>query len=280
MLETIKLQTVEVFNTVVALLPTFAGALALLLLGWILARFLKLLTIRLTGSFNNLLARRFYGSTLEFARLSPSLQRILSSVVFWATNIVFVAVAVRVAGFTGAAVWLERVVVYLPSLIGGGLIIVGGVVVGGVTRKFINHAALAAEIDNAELLARFSQFTFVIVGLVIGLGQIGVDVTLLILLFGIVLAAILTGFSLAFGLGAKSMVENLIANQHMKLMIKPGQQIVCGSVQGRVLEFTPTCVVLETIEGRTLIPAKLCMDQTLDIIITEVKDEHNKSIQP
>jgi len=280
MLETIKLQTVEVFNTVAALLPSFAGALALLLLGWILARFLRLLTIRLTGSLNNVLARRFYGSTLEFARLSPSLQRILGSVVFWATNVVFVAVAVRVAGFTGAAVWLERVVVYLPSLIGGGLIIVGGVVVGGVTRKFINHAALAAEIDNPELLARFSQFTFIVVGLVIGLGQIGVDVTLLILLFGIVLAAILTGFSLAFGLGAKSMVENLIANQHIKLMIKPGQQIVCGAVQGRVLEFTSTCVVLETCHGRTLIPAKSCMEQTLDIIIAEVKDEHNKSIQP
>jgi len=179
------------------------------------------------------------------------------------------------SGITGAAAWLERLVVYLPSLLAGGLIIVGGIIVGGVARKFVTHGAGAANIENPVLLGQLSQFIFVIVGLVIGLGQVGVDVTLLVLLFGIVLAAILIGFALAFGLGAKVLVENLIANHHIKQMIRPGQQIACGSKQGRVLEFTATGVVLETSEGRTMMPAKFCMDQCLDVLVKEVKDDQD-----
>lgn len=275
MLDTIKLETMNVINSIITLIPAFAGALVLLLCGWLLARFLRLMTTRLARSFNNLLSRRFYGTSLEFASISPFLQHTLGVIVFWATMLVFVAVAIRLIGFTGAAVWLERLVVYLPSLLAGGLIIVGGIIIGGVARKFITHAATAANIENPALLGQLSQFTFIIVGLVIGLGQLGVDVTLLVLLFGIVLAAILTGFALAFGLGARSLVENLIANQHIKQMIKPGQQVACGSKQGRVLEFTATGVVIETDDGRSLIPAKLCLDQCLDIIDKGAKDEQD-----
>lgn len=273
MLDAIEHETRNVIHTVIALLPDIAGALLLLLVGWLLARFLRMLTTRLIRSLNQLLAGRFSGTHLEFARIPAYMQELLASVVYWVTVLVFVAVAIRVIGFTGAALWLEKLVGYLPALLAGGLIIVGSIIVGSFTRKLVTHAAAAANIDQPQLLGQVSQFGFIVVGLVIGLGQIGVDVSFLIMLFGIVLTALLTAFALAFGLGARSLVENLIATQHIKHIIKPGQQVRCGALTGRVLEFTATAVMLETEDGQTLMPAKLCMEQSISVIIHEVNDE-------
>ena len=273
MLETVKQEATNVLTTVIALLPDILGALIMLLIGWLLARFLRMVTTRLTRTLNTLLAGRFHGTSFEFARISPATQQLLGAIVFWATMLVFVAVAVRLIGFTGVASWLERLVVYLPSLFAGGLIIICGVIIGSATRKLITHTAAAADIPQPQLLGQVSQASFIVVGLVIGLGQIGVDVTFLIMLFGIVLAAVLAAFSLAFGLGARPLVENLIAMRHLKQLIKPGQQVSCGSLEGRVLEFTATGVLLEASNGRTLLPAKFCMEQSLSIISIEVSDD-------
>lgn len=274
MLDTIKQEITNVFTTVIALLPDLVGALVLLLIGWMLARFLRLVTTRLTHSLNNILAGRFYGTNLEVARIPPSAQQLLGTVVYWATIFIFVIISVRLIGFTGAAGWLEKLLIYLPSLLAGGLIIIGGIILGSVTRRLVTHAAATANIAQPQLLGHVSQFSFIIVGFVIGLSQIGVDVTFFIILFGITLAAVLAGFSLAFGLGARSLVENLIANIHLKQMIKPGQIVATGAIRGRVLEFTATGVILETSEGRSLLPAKFCMDQSLNVVIHEAHDEY------
>ncbi|MEX1665204.1 mechanosensitive ion channel family protein [Zhongshania arctica] len=272
MLEIFEQEATNVITTVITLLPDLLGAVLMLLLGWLLARFLRMAITRLARAFNTLVAGRFYGTNSEFARIPTTVQQLLGATVFWATILVFVAVSVRLMGFDGVAHWLERLVVYLPSLLSGGLIIIAGAIIGSASRKLITHAAETADIARPELLGQSSQVAFIVVGLIIGLGQIGVDVTFLIMLFGIVLATVLAGFSLAFGLGAKPLVENLIANQHLKLLVKPGQQVACGSLHGRVLEFTATGVLLETEHGRTLLPAKLFMEQSLSLITSEKKD--------
>ena len=81
------------------------------------------------------------------------------------------------------------------------------------------------------------------------------------------------GFALAFGLGARVMVQNLIAVRHLKQLISPGQIVEVGADRGRILEFSSTGLVLETAEGRKLIPASLCMEQAFSVITRELHDE-------
>src|SRR5690606_13438425 len=105
------------------------------------------------------------------------------------------------------------------------------------------------------------------------LGQVGVDVSFLVILFGIALAAVLAGFSLAFGLGARPLVENLIAVRHLKLFVRSGQLVEVAGHRGRILEFTATGVVLETPEGRKLLPARLCMEEAFSVVGGERADD-------
>jgi Mechanosensitive ion channel, conserved TM helix len=273
MLESLKQEVTNAMTSVVQQLPDILGALVMLFLGWLLARFLRMAVIHLIRVLNTLFAGRFSGTILEFARIPSAAQALLGVVVFWATLFVFATVAVRLTGFTAVASWLEQLVVYLPSLIAGGLIIILGVIMGSAMRKVVIHAAAAADISQPQFLGQVTQASLIIVSLVIGLAQMGIDVTFLTLLFGIILGTLLTGFALAFGLGARPLVENLIANQHLKQSIKLGEQVSCGSLHGRVLEFTATGVLLETSHGRAMLPAKLYMEQSFSVSHHDLADE-------
>src|SRR5690606_5854325 len=159
---------------------------------------------------------RSHGSNLHVVRISSATEKLLGFVVFWATILMFITIAVRLVGFAAAAAWLDRLVVYLPSLVAGGLIIISGYLLGTVARHLVTQAAAAADIAQAALFGQIAQVSFLIVGVVIGLGQVGVDVSFLIILLAIGFGAVLAGFALAFGLGARSLVENLIAVRHLK----------------------------------------------------------------
>jgi hypothetical protein len=273
MFESIESQTMEVLSAIIARLPSVLGGVLLLLAGWLLARFLRMVITRLIRSLNALLGRQFHGSTLNFVRISAATETLMGFLVFWSTMLVFVTIAVGVVGFSAAAALLDRLVVFMPSLVSGGLIVIASYILGSVVRHLVQHTAAASDIARAGLLGQIAQVSFLIIGVVIGLGQIGVDVSFLVILLAIGFAAVLCGFALAFGLGARVMVQNLIAVRHLKQLVSPGQMVEVGADRGRILEFSSTGLVLETAEGRKLIPASLCMEQSFSVITRELKDE-------
>lgn len=270
MLETAQRQTLDVLDTIIAYLPGLAGGILVLLGGWLLARLLRLLLGRLIQTLNLLLQR----SVLHRAGIPQSTERLLGETVFWVTLLVSLTIAMRLAGLTGAASWLDRLVVFLPSLMAGGLIIIVGFVAGAIARNLVNHAAAAADLAQASLLGHAVQTVFILVGLVIGLGQIGVDVSLLVIVIAITLAALLGGIALAFGLGTRTLVENLVAVRHVRLLVSPGQMAEIAGNRGRVLEFTTTGLILETAEGRRLIPASLCLREPMTLITGDSDSEN------
>jgi len=85
--------------------------------------------------------------------------------------------------------------------------------------------------------------------------QIGIDVTFVTTMIAIVLGVVLAGFSLAFGLGARQSVANLIAARSLRRHFALGQRARFGSIEGEIVEFTPTSVILSTLEGRVHVPA-------------------------
>lgn len=273
MYESIQQQTMNVMAAIIAHLPNVIGGILLLLVGWMLARFLRMIIARLIRAMNHLLDRQLHGSVLDVVRISSATEKLLGFVVFWTTLIVFITIAVGLLGFSTAAAWLDRLVIYLPSLVTGGLIIIIGYILGTVARHLVTQAAATADIARAPLFGQIAQVSFLTVGVVIGLGQVGIDVSFLIILFGISFAALLTGFSIAFGFGARPLVENLIAVRHLKEFVRPGQMVEIGADRGRVLEFSNTGLVLETPEGRKLIPASLCMQQAFSVITRELSNE-------
>jgi small-conductance mechanosensitive channel len=158
------------------------------------------------------------------------------------------------------------VVANLPNLVAGVLVIVIGFFLGAIVRDLATATSPAGRTAQGLLIGKASQIAVIVIALVIGLDQIGIDVTFIVTVLAIATGVLLGGFAIAFGLGARGFVANLIGARDLKREIEPGQVIRFGEIEGEVLEITATTIVLATKDGRSRIPAGIFATEPMTIV--------------
>jgi hypothetical protein len=238
-------------------LPVALTAAAVLLIGWLLARAIRSLLGRALRSMDWLFGRLLMRSADRSAALSRATRRAVSSVVYWLVLLVFAATALRILGGSLFESWTARILSYLPSAIGGVLIIVIGLIGGTLARHILEQASVGLGIGQSSVLARLAQAVIVISGVVIGIDQLGVNVSFLVQLTTVTAAAVFGGIALVFALGTRAHLANLISAHYARKHYNPGDYIRVGSFEGRIVEITDGCVFLETEVGDVSVPAHL-----------------------
>ena len=104
---------------------------------------------------------------------------------------------------------------------------------------------------------------------IIGLGQLGVEVDLLAQLLVILASAVMLALALAFGVGAGTTVANIIALRNLGRHYQKGQRIRIGELEGEISELSKTGVILDTGAGQAMVPAKLFQEQTCILLDEE-----------
>ena len=255
-----------------AYLPTLAAAIAVMIAGWLVAKLSRAVLQRSGGALNRVLRRFERSASSHQLQISRRLVTLTANLVFWVIVLLFAAGAARVAGLDAFSVWLDRVIDYLPTLVAGLLIAFAGYLLSTLVRDIV-AATFAANLAEQNEVAGFAaQAVVFITALVIGLDQIGIDVTFLISLASVVIAGILLSFAIAFGLGAREFVGNLIAARQLSGTLEVGDYARFGDVEGRVLEVTSTMVVLVNEQGRVLVPAAHLQSHKSEILLGQTDE--------
>jgi small-conductance mechanosensitive channel len=260
-----------IMNDIVAHLPNIAGAILLLLAGWLVAYLVRQGSNKLLSLINQSVERMLTTHTPAIARLLNGVTQFLPTAFFWITLFIFTTAALRVAGLTGIAESLRSIIDFLPSILAGGLIMLTGYILASLVKNIVLASLNSADIAEADALSRLAQTITFVTAIIIGLDQIGIEVTFLTTMLGVSTAAVLVGFALAFGLGSRSLVSNLVAVYYTKGMVQTGQKIRIGDIEGTVLELSATTVILDTAAGRTSIPAKLFQEE----VVTVLTEDHH-----
>ncbi|WP_376695114.1 mechanosensitive ion channel family protein [Wenzhouxiangella sp. EGI_FJ10305] len=225
------------------------AAVAVLVLGIGLGKLAAVMTRRLL-SLTDRVAARYSGG--DRTRISPVFQQAASVFVFIVVLALAIIVAVRLLDIDPLSGWLDALLAYVPRFILGLLIIGAGTVLGTLTRTLI--ASLMAQGDANALLPRLAQVGVVLIAFVTGLQQIGIDISFITQLSLIVLAALLGGLSIAFALGAKQYVANLMAQSELA-RYSTGDRLRIDEDEGEIVEIHRTGLTLATDEGLVSIPA-------------------------
>ncbi len=258
----------------IAFSPRLVGALVLIVLGWLIARILKSFSVKLATISNQILNRFFTKGTLARFQFSKTLTNLFSKIIFWGTLIFFATAATEILGLTAFSLWLNRLVTYFPHIFTGALIIIFGVLLSALGRDITLSATEATHFAYSRILGKVVQGTVLITAIIIGLDQIGIEVSFIVTLLAIILGSVLGSLALALGFGTKDLASNLIGGHHMKKVYQPGQFVRFGNAEGTVLELTPTSMILSTQEGRMTVPAKMFHSDPSLLIIKETrKDE-------
>ncbi len=272
-LEELSAEISNLFDQFLAFTPNLLGAFLLLFVGVLVARLLKSLTIRLTIVINNVLDKVLRKGVFTKFRFSNKFSELFGKLIFWLTIFFFATGIAQILGVMSFTIWLNRIVAYLPTFIVGGLIVAAGFLLSAFARDIITSALISARIPHHRLIGGIVQGATLITAIVIGMDQIGIEVTFLVTLISILIGAIVGSFTLALAFGSKDLVSNLIGGYYIKQEYQPGQKIKLGNIEGIVLELTPVSLILSTEEGRMTIPAKEFQSQPSLLYLKDTKNE-------
>lgn len=245
----------ELSQALIDYLPRIAVAVAIVLAGWVVARILRWSTRRLTVKIGGVRAGRAVEAAVRSSGAARVASEVVGGIVFWTVLVFFVTMAAETVGLAVTTSTLAVVVrEYLPSVLAAAIIVLAGMVLSRVARDTVASLFTSSGVSG-RVPGELARYTVVLLCAVVALDQIGIDSTLLILAVGIVLAAVVGSAALAVGLGAREEVGNIIALHYLSRSYHVGQRVRIGDVEGRILEFRMNGVVVDSAEGRTLVPA-------------------------
>ena len=245
-------------STLGSYLPSLIGAAVLLITGLITAWLSRWMILRLGHGLDQM-SRKISG--IQNLHLRWPVSRIIAGILYWLIILFFITAAAESLGLPGLAEWLGELIVYLPSLLIAMLIVWFGFILGAVVRDKVSSAATAGELQHAEELGATARIVVVTLTIVIGLSQIGIHISLIEELLVVIAAAIVIALALAFGLGAGPAMMNIIAVGSLKQRYNVGDRIRIDAIDGVILSYTKTSVIIETEDGEAMIPAKNFQDK-------------------
>jgi small-conductance mechanosensitive channel len=181
----------------------------------------------------------------------------------------FFAIITRVLGFAILAPWIEGLIEYFPNILAAAVIVFIGLITGSFLYSLTVSIAGRTGITNGRLIGRVVRYSILFISIVIAVDQIGINIEFLTYLIYIFMAVSLFGAALAFGIGAKTSVSNILGAYYIHGNFEEGDKISIGDISGEIVKIKATSVILKTETGLVIIPAKDFNEEKATIVHKE-----------
>ena len=189
----------------------------------------------------------------------------LSTFVFWIVFAAGVLVAVAVSSPENLETVPTELLAWLPRLAVAGLLLIGGYAVGLTIAAAVGRAVERVAGHRNRMLERAVRTVVLAGSLILALSQVGVDTTVVnLLIAGVVFATatVLAGISVV---GGRQVAAHVAAGRVLQRVIEVGMQIEAGDVVGVVAELRVAHALVDTDDGRLLVPYGILMDKPIRI---------------
>lgn len=206
------------WSSVVAILPDLIVAVILLIVGWLLARLLRRLAIRLlrAAHVDEIAERAGIDDYLVQGGVEITTVSLIAGTLYWLVLAAVFIILLDALGLRTADVLLERMAAFVPNLIvATGILVFGSLlarVIGGVVFSYLSNIGSTAAAPIGAL-ARYALLIFV---LFMAAEQLAIRTEVLVSAFQIAFAAFCLAAALAFGLGGREWAQQVIAQYTRK----------------------------------------------------------------
>jgi len=182
-------------------LPSIVTALVLLLVGSFLARYGRIMMMRLMDILHvDEYARRIEAHhVLQRLGLGSSLTKVSGIVVFAVIMVAFLMASANAVGLSIVDEFLRRFLGFMPRLIAVVMVMGGGLYLGSLIERIVYRSANANHIRGSEALSRGTYGLMVLFSGFMALQILGIDTGILFQSMRIIIASVGLGCAIAFG---------------------------------------------------------------------------------
>lgn len=219
-----------------AILPSVVATLALLAVGWAVARAVEAVgsrALRRVGLDRAARSARVV-ELLRSGGIESPPSAIVGRLLFWVLMLTFLLSAADVLGLRAVTQPIERLVAWLPNVIGAALLLLAGLVLGRLARGAVASSAAAAGLAPSAALGAAAQSAVVVVLAVLAAQQLGVETALLVTVIAVAAGAAALTMGAAFALGARPVVTHILAGHFLRESLPAGARVEVAGRSGTV----------------------------------------------
>ena len=200
-------------------IPTLLGAIAILVIGWIVAQFVEAIVVRAlkAARLDVVSDKAGIANMLAQGEIKWTLSELLGVIVYWIVMLSVLAAAMNALNLTVASDLLSKLVAYIPNIIIAIFVLVLGSFLATFTAGIVRTAASNAGVGSAKLLAKITQAILIVFAVIIAIEQLNIATAFIAFAVNIILASIGLAIALAFGLGCKDIAAKAMADALNKI---------------------------------------------------------------
>ena len=197
---------------ITAFLPMLIGAIIIFVVGLLLARLVKYLSVKLLKLVRLDKAGEKTGlkDFLEKGNILKPPSEIVGALIYWFLMILVLIATLDAMGLPIVSELLNNVFYYIPNVVAAIIVIVLGVLAGTLLSAVVRTAASNAGLAFAEGLAKTAMYAIMFFSGAIALVQLGIGSEVVAASFEIAFGAVALALAIAFGLGGKDVAAGYL----------------------------------------------------------------------
>jgi hypothetical protein len=197
---------------ITAFLPELIGAIIIFVVGWIIARLVKVGVEKLLRlvRFDTATEKTGVNKFLKKGEIVKAPSEIVGTLVYWFIMILVLIASLDALGLPIVSDMLNSIFLYIPNVVAAIIVLVLGFLFGSLLAAVARTAASNAGLKNAEGLGKLSLYAIVVFAASIALIQLGIGEEIVASAFGLVFGAAALALALAFGLGGRDVAAEYL----------------------------------------------------------------------
>src|SRR5277367_2933351 len=243
-------------KSVVTALPKVAVGILLVILGLVAAKLVEVVlrAVLVRIRFDTLIGKAGVDKTLGRIGLRQPLTLFLPKLAYFLVIIVLAQTASDALGLLAISNAIAAFFSYLPNIIAALLLLILGTTVGQFAGQMVTQAAESSGIDSAPALGKLVSALIVFIVAMMAIGQLKIDTEMVRIVTSFFLGAGALAFGLAFGLGTREIVRNIVSGFYTRKILAVGQNLEIAGQAGVLTAITSTHTVLNN-QGQDILIA-------------------------
>lgn len=193
-------------------LPKLLLAVVILLVGWLIAKLVQYVVVRGLKAigFNVITDKAGLDGFLKKGGVRKTTIDVLGALVYWLIVLMTLLTTFNTLGLAIVSELFSRVTLFIPNVIVAVLILTIGLYFARFVSDAITTYTRNVGMEDAPLVGRMTYYAIAVFVVVTALGQVGIGDVLLYGILQIVVAGVVFGLALAFGLGGQKWAAEVI----------------------------------------------------------------------
>lgn len=208
----------ELLNEVARAIPQIIAALVILIVGWLIAKLIKRIFIKLLRllKINYLTEKSGIDSFLSDNGVKMKATTLIGSLIYWIIMLLVIMTVFNTLELTSATELFNNIIMYIPNII----VAIVMLLLGTYAAKFVSKA-IGVTLKNikeitVKMIETFIYYAIIVFTVFIVLSQLKIAENIIEIAFFSLFGALCLAFGLAFGLGGKEQAARILQKMRDK----------------------------------------------------------------